>query len=613
MTTRFFLLLFCFILFSCQPKEENMTHYDVVVLGEGTGAVAAAIQSARSGATTLLVNSLPWLGGMLTSAGVSAIDGNHNLPAGLWGEFRDSLRAHYGGAEALATGWVSNTQFEPSVGAAILERIASNISNLTIHYNSTWRSIEADNNWKILIAKEDQSTITAAATILIDGTDLGDVAAQVGCDYEIGMDARTETGESIAPETANDLLQDMTYAAILKDYGEGIDKIIPQPAGYDASAFHCSCQTNCDDPKAHPCETMLTYGKLPNKKYMLNWPIHGNDYYKNVVAMSLEERASVYEAAKLKTLQYVYYIQNELGYKHLGLADDEFPTADRLALMPYHREGRRLKGQQLMKLQHILNPYESELFKMGIAVGDYPVDHHHYEKEVPEIDFPPVPSFNVPMGCLIPKEVDHLLVADKAISVTNIVNGSTRLQPVILQIGQAAGLIAAMAVQQGKSPKDLNVRLVQQALLDHGGYLMPFIDVKPEQPHFQAVQRIGATGILKGKGVPYKWANQTWFYPDTTVTVVELVEALQAFEDEWSYQNDFDDEAVLTVQTATDIINSIAEKSGKSTIEEIQANWETEFQLENFDLQRPITKLELAVLLDKTLNPFMQESFSVGK
>ena len=110
---------------SCQPPEANeVESYDVVVLGEGTGAVAAAVQSARSGAKTLLVNPLPWLGGMLTSAGVSATDGNHQLPAGLWGEFRGLLRQHYGGADSLFTGWVSNTMFEPKIGAKYWEELA---------------------------------------------------------------------------------------------------------------------------------------------------------------------------------------------------------------------------------------------------------------------------------------------------------------------------------------------------------------------------------------------------------------------------------------------------------------------------------------------------------
>ena len=43
------------------------------------------------GANTLILEESTWLGGMLTSAGVSAVDGNYRLPAGLWGEFKNRL------------------------------------------------------------------------------------------------------------------------------------------------------------------------------------------------------------------------------------------------------------------------------------------------------------------------------------------------------------------------------------------------------------------------------------------------------------------------------------------------------------------------------------------
>lgn len=57
---------------------------DVLVIGGGASGVSAGIQAARMGAKTAIVEESPWVGGMLTAAGVSAIDGNYNLPAGMW-------------------------------------------------------------------------------------------------------------------------------------------------------------------------------------------------------------------------------------------------------------------------------------------------------------------------------------------------------------------------------------------------------------------------------------------------------------------------------------------------------------------------------------------------
>jgi len=63
----------------------------VLVIGGGTSGTSAAIQSARLGATTILVEESPWLGGMISAAGVSAIDGNHRLPSGIWNELREAI------------------------------------------------------------------------------------------------------------------------------------------------------------------------------------------------------------------------------------------------------------------------------------------------------------------------------------------------------------------------------------------------------------------------------------------------------------------------------------------------------------------------------------------
>ncbi len=615
--TRILLLLF-FLPIACtiiRCTQEDVITTEVLVIGEGTGATTAAIQAARSGAKTILVNPLPWLGGMLTSAGVSAIDGNNELPAGLWGEFRDSLRKHYGSADAISTGWVSHTLFEPHVGDYYWKQMAAKLPNLTILYHTDFIEIERGNNWRITILEGTLKRFISAK-IVIDGTDLGDVAAKAGVAYALGMDAGKSTGEAMAPEKANDIIQDLTYAAILKDYGEGANKTITRPKDYDAARFKCACQQNCDDPtaKPHPCATMLDYGKLPNSKYMINWPIKGNDYYVNIVEQSDEARKIAYQAAKNKTLQFIYYIQTELGYQHLGLAEDEFPTEDALPLMPYHREGRRIEGLVQLNVNHMLDPYGFNVYRTGIAVGDYPIDHHHKERpDAPEINFPPVPSFSIPIGTLLPKNVPYFIMADKAISVTNIVNGASRLQPVIIQIGQVAGLVAAVAIAENIAPSDVNIRNVQEKLLDANGYLLPFIDVNPNHPHFKNIQRVAAVGLLRGKGIPYKWSNQTWFYPDS------LINERIFFENISNYGSNLDtrttENKMLTVEKASAIIFQYCQHDSTAShsvtidnfVENIKNAWDKEWQLSNFDLNRFITRAELAVLLDQTTSFWKQK------
>ena len=84
---------------------------DVLVIGGGASGVSAGLQAGRLGVKTIIVEPTTWLGGMVTAAGVSAFDGNHDLPSGIFGEFRNKLYQVYGNPEKVSTGWVSMTLF----------------------------------------------------------------------------------------------------------------------------------------------------------------------------------------------------------------------------------------------------------------------------------------------------------------------------------------------------------------------------------------------------------------------------------------------------------------------------------------------------------------------
>lgn len=590
---------------ACTPKEQ-IRETDVLVIGGTTGGISAGLQSARLNTPTLIVEETPWLGGMITAAGVSATDGNHRLHSGLWNEFRDKLRNYYGGEAALATGWVSNTQFEPHVGDSILKLMAASEKQLSVIYGYHLTKVLKEGN-KVtgaVFENRQREQLTVRAKLVIDATDLGDGLAMAGAAYDLGMEARSVTGEANAPEVANDIVQDLTWAAILKDFGPDTDKTIEKPISYDPELFKGSCAMTVDSI-AIDCKKMLDYGKLPNNKYMINWPKHGNDIYLNVVELNWEQRNDELRKAKERTLNFVYYIQTELGYKNLGLADDEFPTEDKLALVAYHREGRRLRGIERMTINHVLRPFSGQpLYRTGISVGDYPVDHHHdYNPDAPEILFPAVPSFNIPLGALIPETIDGLIVADKAISVSNIINGSTRLQPCVLLTGQAAGALAALSVHNNQNPREINIRKVQQTLLDAGAYLMPLVDIGPTDKDFQAIQRVTASGILKFKGEPHQWANRSWFYPDTTLTVNEFSEGLNAFEPKVKVSND---QAVLTAQKACDLLGACLNRDISG---EIQQLWEARMG-RKFDPELAITKRELSIWIDELIRPF--ETKTIG-
>lgn len=606
-------------IFSAAQPQVSTIETDVLVIGGGTGGIAAAMQSARMGVKTILVEPTTMLGGMLTAAGVSCTDGNDQLPSGLWEEFRQALYKHYG-RKKLNTGWVSNTNFEPHAGDSIFKAWTATEKNLSVYFLYEFEEV-IKNKSIVKGAKfysEDKEGVriglTIHAKVVIDATELGDVFAAAGVAYDIGMDDPAISGEKEARQK-NNIIQDLTWAAVLKDYGPGADKTIARPADYDSTKYFCStADAPCNGkPYIYDVKKVLNYGKLPRSpgagydKYMLNWPAHGNDYYLNVVEEKQAARSQRYEAARKHTLGFIYFLQIQLGMKNIGLADDELNGG--LALIPYNREGRRVKGMVRMNINHVKSPYDYTLYRTGISVGDYPVDHHHaqYPGKVPEIEFPHIPSYNTPLGALIPEKIDGLIVCEKGISVTNIVNGTTRLQPVVLLTGQAAGVLAATSVKEKKKPRDVDVRRVQEELLKAKCFLMPFVDVKPDDPHWEAIQKVGVTGILKGVGKSEGWANKMFFYPDSLVDGTKFYFAIKSFNLHYGFRGRMPkwdrpmniEECYNYLKKArpyfkTDFFRQVVNVSG------LEKNW-SEWGLEKFDPKRSILKRELCVMLDKCL------------
>ena len=212
-----------------------------------------------------------------------------------------------------------------------------------------------------------------------------------------------------------------------------------------------------------------------------------------------------------------------------------------------------------------------------------------------------MPSFGLPLGTLIPLEKEGLIVAEKSISVTNLANGATRLQPVVLQIGQAAGALAALAVNEGVKISEVPVRDVQNTLLDAGGYLLPYLDVPCDHEWFKPLQRIGSTGIMKGVGKSSGWANQT-FFRAYDVTLSSELEGLKDIYPLTDYE--FGDEP-LTVQKAADLTRLIAGQNNIKVNEEgISESLSMIFKGQVQDNDRIILRGETALLIDMALDPF---------
>ncbi|GAI00978.1 unnamed protein product, partial [marine sediment metagenome] len=80
----------------------------------------------------------------------------------------------------------------------------------------------------------------------------------------------------------------------------------------------------------------------------------------------------------------------------------------------------------------------------------------------------PEKPFDIPYRCLIPKDIDNLLVAGRSISTDHIAHGAIRAQPNCMSLGEAAGTAAALSVNLKVRPRELDIETLQGKLMEHG-------------------------------------------------------------------------------------------------------------------------------------------------
>jgi hypothetical protein len=489
---------------------------DVLVVGGGTGGTSAAVQAARRGAKTILVSEFPWLGGMLTTAGVCAPDGNElaAFQTGLWGAFLRELQQRQPGG--LDWGWVSFFTYDPRIGAEIFAAWVKCLPNLEWISGQTAQDVLYEGN---RISGVRFADFTVAAKITLDATELGDLLALAEVPHRWGWEFQAEWGEPSAPIASNDLtqrysVQAPTWVTIMQDFGEGaVAPEIPAPPVDNPDRFS-------DAWKDYTPEQFLNYGRLPGGLLMINWPIRGNDYGEKVDRLigSTASRQEFLQESLWHSQSFARFIQTQLGPRY-GLAENIFPISNienqpnssllsAFALHPYYRESRRLRGISTVTEQDILPivggrvaklPINSQGICETIAIGNYANDHHY-----PSGDIPLQPKsirwggrwtgtpFTIPYSALIPESADGLLVCEKNISVSHIANGATRLQPVVMNIGQAAGMAAALCAEAGCVPRDLSVRVLQEALLQDSearAAVVPLFNLTPERSDWLHWQR----------------------------------------------------------------------------------------------------------------------------
>jgi hypothetical protein len=556
------------------PPHVNRLHCDVVVAGGGMGGVAAALASAHEGMRVCLTEATKWLGGQMTSQAVAALDENRWIEdtgaTRTYQELRHRIRDAYAPnarADQLRADfnpgacWVSALCFEPSVAVTVLEKmLAPHEKDGVIRVFKRTVVVDARKDdgklRRVLVYSFDERRFTEIeGTIFIDATELGDLLPLAGASFRTGADARGQTGEPDAPETARPQeLQSFNVPFVLALQPEpGI--AIQRPSTWERDRERFSLTISEGEGKTlrygmfadfpGTAGSFWTYRRLIAKDQfvpgarasdlaLINWD--SNDVCDpGYLSADPYQSARAFQHGKQVSLAFAWWLREQAphdadsghGFPELVMKGDVVGSSDGLSQHPYIRESRRMEALSMIREQDLAEPWQAgaraRAFDDSGGIGYYPIDIHGCGAT---FRLPVSKPYQIPLSALVARDVSNLLAGAKNLGSTHITNGAYRLHPTEWATGEASGMLAAEAVRRQEQPAAIlrnskQLRALQRRLLKSGHPLVWFDDVPLEHPNFEAIQFVSLVGLL-----PLQ-ADSMHFRPDVPVTGDEAATALR--------------------------------------------------------------------------------------
>jgi hypothetical protein len=389
------------------------------------------------------------------------------------------------------------------------------------------------------LAPRDEHPITVSGKVFADAMYEGDLMAAAGVTTRIGREARTEYNEPHAgviytkerhkepgqrgfPKAADEGKLNIRYNSHAT--GEIVEGPNSGEADGSVMAYNYRLILTRDPANKITVEKPANYDvaiakaaasggfvpNLPNKKVAWNGGrlIGPHNEYPAADWPTREAISRRYLDAMLMRL---WWLQNDpkvdaderkkfAGY---GLAADEFPDNGHAPYEIYVREARRLVGRYVFKEQDNViaeGIARTPIHADSIAITDWPVDSVAcLPRKAPGGNTDGIfflgeetrPA-QVPYRCLLPKEVDNLLVP-VALSASHVGWGAIRLEPAWMQIGESAGFAAALVVKTKTTPAALDPDLLVRTLVKNRVMVSFFNDKEPMEP---ALQYFGTRGFF---------------------------------------------------------------------------------------------------------------------
>ncbi len=435
-------------------------NYDVIVVGSDPEGIAAAISAARNSLNTLLVDYRTKVGGLYTLGWLNTLDINYyktgkHLKIINKGIFEEFYRA-VGSRDA----------FDISLAQQVFETMLTTTKvNLLLGIKDQILPLMDGSKIKGVEVTRDGQKLRLYAKTVIDATQDADLAAAAGVPYKMGRADLGLTGE-IGATTLVFAVEDVDWEIVKKDLTTD-DNPFTGATDFSAWGYEKMFKAPTKDPNVQM--RGLNAGRQQNGTVVINalQVFHVNP-------LDIKSRQMAMKQAQAELPGIIAYMRRNLpGWEKAKLVG----SAPEL----YIRESRHIKGIKTLTSEDI---FQSRFPEDRIALGSYPIDIQARKKGMTGSILSGSSPYGIPLGVMVPVNIDGLLVVGRSASFDTIAHGSARTVPVGIALGQAAGVAARVARKNEITFRQMAVflpaiRQTQSLLKSQGVDLTP---VKVEQP-----------------------------------------------------------------------------------------------------------------------------------
>jgi FAD dependent oxidoreductase len=434
-----------------QPSE--IASLDVCVVGAGSAGSSAAIAAARGGASVLLIDRLPFLGGTSTSV-LDTFYGFYTpgskarkLVGGIGDDVVAGLRALGPVVERPNTyGAGTGVTYLAEHLKVVWERLVSETGARILLHAMVQDADVRDGRIESIVIATRAGLARVRATVFIDASGDADLCAFAGFGFETAGDlgpAQTLTTTFRMANVDLDRRRSVSkteFHALMADAAERGDYDLPRREGSD----HI---TPIDGVIATVMTRLESYSRDADGRI-----VNATDpWFLTEVEM----------AGRRQALEYVRFLVDRVpGYEHASLVA--------LGTGIGVRETRRVYGDYRLTADDVL---AGRAFADGIGLCGAPIEDHHSGAGTVWQYLPDGAAVGIPYRSLIVRDAANVLVAGRCFSATHDAHASVRSMAQCMAMGQAAGTAAAMAVGGAGDPRDVAIDALQARLRDDGAIL----------------------------------------------------------------------------------------------------------------------------------------------